>query len=466
MQLRPFFLLLTLSSCSLLTNVDGLRPTTDAQAPTDASADRAADAPDDAGDAALDPSWTLPLASRSDLNAVVVDANGDVYVAGSISDPFTLGAVNVTSAGGSDAFVMKLDGKTKKPIGGVSYGGTGYDTGYGMAFGNGARFLVGATTSTTLSFGPKRVTIPPASPVTNQTFIAKLDPTDGAAVWVISPDSGRTPNVAHSSTCNSIAAKGTQIAVGCVFTGANFAQQAYTPATQATAVVRYFDATFNAQQSWFKAFAPGFGTVVSIDQAGDVWFSGTVLSTTAVKDEGGAIVLTGTAPVNVYVAKILDGTHVAGSAKSWTTDTANLIPANVTALAFGGNDLFVGGSFEGTANFGLTPVLSDGALDAFVLHLTPTRDTQNQLTFGGKGFDQVTALAPDDAGGVYGAIAWNGAGTSVAGKAQPAQPGGINQQAKARTKIDGTGNGTATSPLLSESGKVRWIDLEYRSSLV
>ena len=85
-------------------------------------------------------------------DALAVDSTGAAYIAGhqaSADFPTTLGALDTTSGGGIDGFLVKVDQTGTRLLYSTFIGGNGWDGAMAMSVGDGGRaYLTGATTST------------------------------------------------------------------------------------------------------------------------------------------------------------------------------------------------------------------------------------------------------------------------------------------------------------------------------
>jgi hypothetical protein len=118
-------------------------------------------------------------------NSIAVDSTDNVYVTGETSStnfPTTAGAFQMTNAGGiADAFVTKLNPTGTSLLYSTYLGGTGDDSGFGIAVDStGNAYVTGHTTSTTRFFPTAGFpTTPGAFQTTNagnyDAFVTKLD---------------------------------------------------------------------------------------------------------------------------------------------------------------------------------------------------------------------------------------------------------------------------------------------------
>ena len=141
---------------------------------------------------------------------VAVDSAGDAYVAGATGStdfPTTSGAFQTVCNGGSgcatnpDAFVAKLNPTGSALVYSTYLGGTGYDSGFGIAVDSSNNaYVVGTTNSTNFPITPGAFQTSFSSfPGSGQdAFVAKLNPTGSALVYSTYLASGQENAVAIS----------------------------------------------------------------------------------------------------------------------------------------------------------------------------------------------------------------------------------------------------------------------------
>ena len=122
-----------------------------------------------------------PTAGASPVR-LVVDAQGNTYVAGSFAGTVTIGSFTLTSLGSGDVFVAKLD-----PQGNYLWvttaGGTGGDGANCIALdGAGGVYVGGGFGSYSIGFGPGNIRLYNSSADT-EVFVVKLDASAGQWAW-------------------------------------------------------------------------------------------------------------------------------------------------------------------------------------------------------------------------------------------------------------------------------------------
>ena len=169
--------------------------------------------------------------SLLDLSAMRVDAEGAVYLAGSM--PPGLPFLSKTSQGGYDAFVVKLDNDGTNISMSAMIGGSGDEIGYGLAVDhNGAAIVVGSTSSSdfptfnafqnnrrsaenafvtkllpmrlsqatvAFTYDGKAASVPQALQVLNTTAAVQAADPDGGSPWLTAVPAGASVQVSVNS---------------------------------------------------------------------------------------------------------------------------------------------------------------------------------------------------------------------------------------------------------------------------
>ncbi|MBL8002601.1 MAG: gliding motility-associated C-terminal domain-containing protein [Flavobacteriales bacterium] len=124
---------------------------------------------------------------------VVTDAGGSIYACGEFSNVMTIGNLTVTSAGGTDAFVVKLNA-SGSPLWLVRGGGGQADRAVSLSVRNGAVAVTGHYAGQADLFG----TVSQSQAGTEDLFIALLDASSGGAQWVRSAGSALSSDRSRS----------------------------------------------------------------------------------------------------------------------------------------------------------------------------------------------------------------------------------------------------------------------------
>jgi len=280
--------------------------------------------------------------------SIAVDGSGNSYVTGYFQDTATFGSTSLTSSGLSDLFITKLDSNGNF-LWAKRAGGTSIDAGFGIAVdGSGNSYVTGSFDGTA-TFGSTSLT----SYGSSDLYITKLD-TNGNFLWAkkaggTSGDSGLGIAVDGSgSSCVTGYFTGTATFGGLPLTGSGGYEMFFTK----------LDANGNF-----------------------LWANGAVSTNVVI---GNGIALDGSA--NSYVTGYFAGTATFGSTSLTSTGydifitkldaNGNFLGANQAGGAGedsgygiavdGGGSSYVTGYFQGTATFDGISILSSGSNDLFV----------------------------------------------------------------------------------------------------
>jgi hypothetical protein len=155
--------------------------------------------------------WSVALVGTQNngANAVAVDANGDVLVAGFFRGAITVDGTNHSSAGEIDGFVAKLNGSTGARIWSNAFGGNGFDTFTTVTPGSDGSVIVAGQYGAAFTFG----SMPLGHVAMADGLVGKLNGATGAAVWATGFGSAGIDSV-----------RGVADVAGQVVVGAEFAQ--------------------------------------------------------------------------------------------------------------------------------------------------------------------------------------------------------------------------------------------------
>jgi fibronectin type 3 domain-containing protein len=182
-----------------------------------------------------------------------------------------------------------------------------------------------------------------------------------------------------------------------------------------------FIAKYSSAGSWVWSKTIGGagydqGNAIAADGSGNVFVTGYIGAASAGVDfGGGALVSAGS--YDVFLAK-----YTSSGAFQWAKRFGG--SGNDTGMAVatdGSGNVYVTGSFEGTANFGGSNLSSSGLRDIFVAKYSATGTHLWSRKFGGSGDEVGYSLAVDTAGGLFlagkfqGSVNFGGASLSSAG---------------------------------------------------
>ena len=326
-------------------------------------------------------------------NGVRVDGAGNVFVTGTFYGQADFGAVRLTSAGYSDAFVVKLD-PNGNTLWAKGWGGANQDIGNDIALDSAGNVV---------SVGSSAIVNSSGGWTSNASELRKYSPT-GVAVW-----SQRIASPTNAAT--GVATD----AVGNVYVSGEFSGTA--------------DFNTDARKTAYASGPSGSGYVLKLTSAGSFgWVAPFVsktaespgsfvsLSDIAVDTAGNVIVggyykgqvdlnpsssvdyrLPNTRNYNGFVVKLSTGGSLA-----WAIQSGGDYVNSVAVDASGA--VYATGSFEAqgfTPGFGLPSVVSNGGADAYVTKYTSSGTLDWALTFGGTGNESCYGIAVDASGTIY-----------------------------------------------------------------
>ncbi len=290
-------------------------------------------------------------ASHQQANALALDSNGNPVIVGMFSSSVTFGVDPLTSAGGWDVFVAKFDSDGNHVWSkGFGNGVSQYATAVGIDRSGGV--IVAGYFEGSIDFGGGALT----SAGGEDIYVAKFDK-DGNHLWSKRFGDGSTQQqawgVAVDASENVIVTGSFTGTVG--FGGGSFAANG-----NGDIFVAKFDGSGN--HLWSKEFGDDAGQAawgVAVDAAGNVLLAGAFNGTV---NFGGGTLATSTVN-DVFLAKLgPDGAHI------WSSrfgDAAAYQTAQAVAVDAAGNAI-IAGFFEGGIDFGGGLLTSAGAEDIFV----------------------------------------------------------------------------------------------------
>jgi hypothetical protein len=329
--------------------------------------------------------------------SVSVLADGSSIVTGYFQDTATFGSTTFTSAGRYDVFVAKLDASGTYEWA-TQAGGTESAFGYGVSVRADGSSIVTGFFQGTATFGSTTLTNASSN---KDVFVAKLD-ASGTYEWAT--QAGGTGSDEGMSV--SVLADGSSIVTGYFQGTATFGST--TPLTSA-GVNDAFVAKLDASGTYEWATKAG-GTGSDNAREGSVLADGSSIVIGYFEGTAtfGSTTLTSAGILDVFVAKLdASGTY------EWATQaggTSRDTGYGVSVLADGSS--IVTGRFYGNATFGSTTLTSAGSYDVFVAKIDSNGsfdsvvipddpdliiNTQANTTFGGTVSDLATLTT--DAGG-------------------------------------------------------------------
>ena len=274
--------------------------------------------------------------------------DGSSLVTGYFQGSATFGTTSLTTVGGNDIFVAKLDANGNW-LWASRAGSSGNDNGNGLAaLPDGSSIITGSFRNVA-RFGTSSVT----SAGSEDVFVAKLDP-NGTWVWATSGGSAS----GDPGKSVSVLADGSSIVTGLIAGNATFGSTSLTSLGSND----LFVAKVDASGSWVWAKNAGgsgseYGTGVSALSDGSSIVTGVFAGTAAF----GSTTLTSAGGDDIVVAKLDASGNWAWAKRAGGSggDNGN----DVGALSDGSSSIT--GSFDGSAAFGATTLVSTGNTDIF-----------------------------------------------------------------------------------------------------
>ena len=310
---------------------------------------------------------------------ICIDSSGNCYIIGYFRDVATFGTLTLTSSGGYDIFIAKLD-TNGNWLWAKRAGGSGNDYGYGIStYSSGDTYITGMFEDAAV-FGSTTLTGAGVSDI----FVARLD-TSGNWQWA--SRAGGT----YNDGANSIAVRGPNVYLtGYFFGSATFGSYTLTSVINTTSEM--YVAAISTSGSWLWAKRAGStsnesGCGISTDSSLNCYvtgyFQGTVsFGTTSLTSSGGK---------DVFITKLDSSGNWQWALRAGGTsdDLGWAISTGVDSA------LFITGCFNGTASFGTTSLTSGGYEDVFIAKLTTYAFWNYALRGGGAGNDEGVGISCD-----------------------------------------------------------------------
>lgn len=309
--------------------------------------------------------------------ALATDASGNVLVTGYFQGTAGFGGTVLTSGGNNDIFVAKYDASGNH-LWSRQLGTTDLDIG---------NSIVADNTGEVIVTGYLHGIVP------SDIALAKYNAT-GTVQWikVIGSVEGYDEGLSVASDA----------AGNIIMTGSFAGDVDFGGGNLSTSSIDDWDAflvKYNAAGThlWSSRFGNAdleSGFAVKSDPASNVlvtgYFSGTV-------NFGGADLTSASGDVDVFLAKYdPDGAHV------WSRRFGGTSFENATSLAVdASSNVFLGGYFSGTANFGGPNLQSAGNVDIFFAEYRPDGSYVSSQCYGGTAADAGQSIAVDGAGNRY-----------------------------------------------------------------
>jgi hypothetical protein len=326
--------------------------------------------------------------SKQDGGAsIAVDDEGNCYITGVFYDVALFGNFTLTSIGGPadpDVFVAKLDTNGNWQWA-VRGGGYVGDAGYGIAVDDYGNSYVTGHFMWSATFGSTQL----SSQGSADVFVATLD-TNGVWGWAVS-GGGSQPDYVYDIAVDS---NGNTYLTGDFEGSATFGADMLTSLGNVDVFIAKLDST----GAWVWAKSGGSNSIergydIAVDSSDNAYITGVFL----VSITFGTTTLSGQGSWDVYVVK-LDGAgqwQWAISAGSSATEGAWGIAVDTKG------DPYISGVFDGQVTFGESTIISQGANDIFIAKLDSDGHWLWAISAGGADWDEGYALTVDSSGVIY-----------------------------------------------------------------
>ena len=317
-------------------------------------------------------------------NGIAVDSSGNSYVTGYFQGTVDFGSGDITPAGGADIFVLKLNSSgTFQWVN--TFGGTSGDFGYGITVDSSGNSYVTGYFEGTVDFGGGNITSSGGADI----FVLKLN-SSGTFQWV-NTFGGASVDVGRGITVDS---SGNSYVTGYFQGTVDFGGGNITPAGGADIFVLKLNSSGTFQ--WVNTFggtSVDVGRGIAVDSSGNSYVTGYFQGTV----DFGSGDITSAGDDDIFVLKLNS---------SGTFQWVNTFGGTSYDLGYGitvdssGNS-YVTGYFNGTVDFGGGDITSAGSADIFVLKLNSSGTFQWVNTFGGTSNEVGNAITVDSSGNSY-----------------------------------------------------------------
>ena len=317
--------------------------------------------------------------------SIAVDDEGNSYITGVFYDVAWFGNITLTSLGGLDVFVAKIDtnGNWQWAIRAGGYVG---EAGYGIALDRSGYCYITGHFMFSAMFGDTTLTSQGSADV----FVAKLDTEDTSWQWAVSAG-GSSEDYVHDIALDS---NGNPSITGDFEGSSTFGATTLTSQGSADVFVAKLDTNGNWQ--WAKS---GGGTSiersydVAVDSQGNTCIAGTFMRSTTF----GTTTLTSQGEGDAFVTKLDTNGNW-----QWAKSAGGAISDGAWGVAVDAlGNIYLTGVFEDSASFGGITITSTGIKEVFVSKLGPNGNWQWAISAGGADWDEGYALTVDSNQYVY-----------------------------------------------------------------
>jgi len=300
------------------------------------------------------PLWSIKIGGTQSDYAydIAFDPMGFVWVTGTYNGTISVGTYTLTSAGGSDVFLAKLDAANGTVLHAASGGGTGNDNVSSLRTAASGNVYLSGLFISNFSFGGT-----PLIGSSYEVYILKLNNTGalewaktigGGAIesmWSMDIDDAENIYVSGFSTSGTTNFAGTSVAMS----GNN-----------------HFTAKFDAQGQYIWAALSNYNGEIygtTVDPQGNVYFTGNFDTQASF----GSAQLTGLGSDDILLGKINSNGNF-----EWVQNIGGTSSDQGYSLACNdAGDVFLAGSFQGSITFGTTNLSAGGSSKGYLAKINP-----------------------------------------------------------------------------------------------
>ena len=343
--------------------------------------------------------------------SIALDASGNSYTTGYFSgtvdfDPGP-GITSLTSIGGDDAFVLKLD-ELGNFVWVKRIGGTSNDAATGVDIDPSGDIVMTGFFVGTVDFNPGAGSENLSSSGNYDLFILKLD-ASGSFIWAKTMGGSSS----DQGLSISIDGLGNSFLTGYFSSTADFDPSPGVFNMTSSGFTDVFAAKYDELGNFVWAKSVGgigsdFGASIAVNQIGNCSVSGRFQGTVDFDTGAGTSFLTSSGPTDAFIFRLDPSGNFewANQYGSTSSDYSNSVKVDDD-----GNS-FLTGKFVGTVDFdpgaGTSNLVASGSGSAYITKISPIGDLIWAKSIGGTGSDEGRSIALDDFGNVYTTGSFNG----------------------------------------------------------